>query len=285
MKRISIALVQMVLLVAFATASSAQPLDISQGQPVRGDEERAVEYRPAWAYWKGYIEDTGEIITSPARWEGSDWIKASLVLGMTAGFYALDQEIRDWVQDSRNGTSDDISTVFEKVGNGLYLLPSLGVFYLYGHFSDDGKARRAALLSLESLVLSGVFTNVLKYSTHRHRPNSGDPYDTWDGPGLSTSNLSFPSGHATTAFSVLTVIASEYGEHTVVPIIAYSAAALAAISRVHDDKHWASDVFFGSAIGYFTARAVLRFHEGDSRFLVYPVAKDGGAMLMVTYRF
>jgi membrane-associated phospholipid phosphatase len=279
------ALMQVVLLVAFTTVSSAQPLDLSQDQPVQGDEERAVEYRPSWAYWKGYIEDTGEIVTSPARWEGSDWIRASLVVGMTVGLYALDQEIRDWAQDSRNGTSDDISAVFEKVGNGLYLLPSLGVFYLYGHLAEDGKARRAALLSLESLVLSGVFTNVLKYSTHRHRPNSGDPYDTWDGPGLSTSDLSFPSGHATTAFSVLTVIASEYGEHTAVPIIAYSAAALAALSRVHDDKHWASDVFFGSALGYFTARAVLRYNEGDSRFMVYPVAREGGAMLMVTYRF
>jgi membrane-associated phospholipid phosphatase len=284
-KSASMALMQVVLLVAFTTVSSAQPLDLSQDQPVQGDEERAVEYRPSWAYWKGYIEDTGEIVTSPARWEGSDWIRASLVVGMTVGLYALDQEIRDWAQDSRNGTSDDISAVFEKVGNGLYLLPSLGVFYLYGHLAEDGKARRAALLSLESLVLSGVFTNVLKYSTHRHRPNSGDPYDTWDGPGLSTSDLSFPSGHATTAFSVLTVIASEYGEHTAVPIIAYSAAALAALSRVHDDKHWASDVFFGSALGYFTARAVLRYNEGDSRFMVYPVAREGGAMLMVTYRF
>lgn len=278
-------LAQAVLLVAFATAAVAQPYDASTVETSKGAEVGTIEYRPGLTYWKGYIEDTGDIITSPARWEGADWIKASLVVGMTAGLYALDQEIHDWVEDNRSGASEDVSRVFEKVGNGLYILPSLGVFYLYGHFAEDGKARRAALMSLESFVLSGVFTNVLKYSTHRHRPNSGDPYDTWDGPGLSTSDLSFPSGHATTAFSILTVIASEYSDHPAVPVIAYSAAALAALSRVHDGKHWASDVFMGSAIGYFTAKAVLRYNEGDERFLIYPVAKEGGAMLMVTYRF
>ena len=58
------------------------------------------------------------------------------------------------------------------------------------------------------------------------------------------------------------VIASEY-KGPVIPVIAYSAAALTALSRVHDKRHWASDIFFGSVIGYFIARQIVKKSRND----------------------
>ncbi|MGD2089397.1 MAG: phosphatase PAP2 family protein [Candidatus Aminicenantes bacterium] len=74
---------------------------------------------------------------------------------------------------------------------------------------------------------------------------------------------SFPSGHSALAVSLAVVIASGY-KGTVIPVVAYGTAALTALSRVHDKKHCASDIFFGSVLGYFFPNSFLnvgmRFH-------------------------
>jgi membrane-associated phospholipid phosphatase len=142
-------------------------------------------------------------------------------------------------------------------------------------------------MSLGSFVVSGIFTQVIKFSTHRHRPDAGNSRGTWDGPGFSNSNLSFPSGHSSTAFSIATVIASEYNDIEFVPPLAYGIATLTALSRVNDNGHWASDVFLGSAIGYFTAKAVVNLHKyKENRNLsILPMTNGEYAGLVLTYKF
>jgi membrane-associated phospholipid phosphatase len=54
---------------------------------------------------------------------------------------------------------------------------------------------------------------------------------------------------------VATVIADRT-DHLIVDGICYGLAALTSLSRIHEDKHWASDVLIGSAIGYFTAKKI-----------------------------
>jgi len=212
-------------------------------------------------YFEGYISDIKSILISPSHWQRSDWIKASLITGITAGLYTQDQKIQDWVQENRSSVSDRVSEFAKPFGDGRYTLPGLGALYLYGHLFEDEKAQRTALLSLKSFVISGLFVQALKFTGHRHRPSSGDPYNTWDGPGFSTSNLSFPSGHSSSAFAIATVIASEYGDKAFVSPLAYGIATLTALSRVNDNSHWASDVFFGAVIGYFTAKAIIALNN------------------------
>ncbi len=214
-------------------------------------------------YWKGYAADTGYILTAPSRFQKSDWATTGILLGSAASFYFADREIRDKAQKNRDATTDDLADVGKKIGDGAYLAGFCGVSYAAGWAVDDPRARRTALLGLESLVLSGVFTAGVKRLAHRHRPDTEDDHDAWDGPGFSTDSdeLSFPSGHSAAAFSVATVVASEYADTPLVSPAAYAAAALAALSRVNDDEHWASDIFVGSAIGYFTAKAVVGRHD------------------------
>lgn len=224
---------------------------------------------------------------SSVRWGKPDWIKVSLVVGTTAGLFYLDADIQDWVQKTRSDTTDKIASFAKPFGNGRYTLPPLAALYLYGRLAENKKAGRIVLLSLKSFAVTGVFTQVLKYSLHRHRPVTGDPYDTFDGPGFSTKNLSFPSGHSSSAWSILTVVALEYKDSVFIPPLAYGIAALTALSRVHDNAHWASDAFFGSALGYFTAKTVVALHNsGNSENIaVLPVidGKHGG--FLISYRF
>ena len=260
---------------------------ISQTFNAKQDQAEKVEMQSNRDYWKTYISDTKSILTSPSRWERTDWIKFSIIMGITVGLYIYDQDIQEWVQENRNDSSDNIASFAKPFGDGRYTLPPLGILYLYGHFYENEKARRVSLLGLKSFIISGIFTQAIKFTGHRHRPNSGDPYDTWDGPSFSTDHLSFPSGHSTAAFSIATVIASEYDDKVLIPPLAYGIATLTALSRVNDNDHWASDVFFGSAIGYFTAKAIIGLHDSkkDRNFSILPVINGKQCALLFSYNF
>ncbi|RKY89072.1 hypothetical protein DRQ09_01960 [candidate division KSB1 bacterium] len=213
-------------------------------------------------------------------------IKAMLTAGITAGLYSYDQKIKNWVQKHRSKSSDRISEFFRFFGDGKKLKFPLFIFYSYGYFFKNKKVKKTTILCLESFLVSGTITTVIKYAGHRHRPNTNDPYDRWDGPGFSNLNLSFPSGHSSTAFSIATVIASEYDNIFLIQLLSYGTATLTALSRVNDNAHWASDVFFGSAIGYFTAKAIISLNRSKNEKKVFlPVINNRYSGLLILYTF
>src|SRR5512143_1260157 len=239
-------------------------------------------------YFKGYVSDLKNIVTSPARWDATDWITAVAVTGIAAGLYDNDAKIQKWVLDHRTTTTDNIGDDATLVGHGALTAPIIGGMYLYGYLADDGKMRKTSLLSVESFVLTGVFVQVLKHATGRHRPYTGDPPHTWDGPTIhnSGSNMSFPSGHASSAFAVASVIAMEYG-NIIVPTLAYGVATTTPLNRVTHNAHWSSDIFVGSAIGYFTGKAVVASHRGggEERLSLAPMLIDENVGIGITYKF
>jgi membrane-associated phospholipid phosphatase len=238
-------------------------------------------------YFKGYVTDFNSILASPARWDASDWITATVITGAAVGLYDNDAKIQTWVQDHKTTTANNIGDDVTGLGHGKYTPALLGGMYLYGHVAGDGKARKTALLSVESFVLTGIFVQTIKYSTHRHRPNTGDPYHTFDGPSLHGTNAtsSFPSGHGSSAFAVATVIASEY-DNAVVPPLAYGVATITALNRVMHNAHWPSDTFVGAAIGYFTGKAIVASHRGrDNRLSLAPMMEESNIGVILTYTF
>lgn len=267
-------------------AELSQPLD--QPPDIQKDNEQPqrppVELNKE--YFTGYWTDTKAILTAPAQWDRSDWIKASVVLDVTAGLFTQDDKIQRWVQKHKTRDSthfaDDASKIY------TYSLPALGGLGLYGYVVKAEKAKTTFLLGTESVIITGVFVQTLKRSTGRHRPSTGDTHDTWSGPTPTGHNerLSFPSGDSSTAFAIASVVASEY-DNAVVPPLVYTAATLVALERVHNNAHWASDVFLGSAIGYFTGKAIVHYHSGKQEstlsFSPWIDGKDEG--IMVTYRY
>jgi len=247
-------------------------------------EERSYELNGA--YFKDMLYDAGYILTSPLSWDTGDWVTASLVLGGTGTLLAFDDDIQEWVQDRRGGGTDTAADIGEPFGNGLYVVPALGVFYGWGHFMDNERARRVGLLGIESYLISGAISLTLKAVTGRHRPSEGDGAHEWD-PFQFNGNMSFPSGHTTTAFAVATVVATEYDENPLVATLAYGLATLTAYSRMNDNKHFASDVFLGGAIGYFTAKTVMKLHD-DKRmrhFTIFPRVSRQEAGLSLAMQF
>lgn len=267
-----------------ATAASepvkTEPKHILISQPAQPD-------RITGEYVKGYFTDTGRILASPVNWDGSDWLKAGLVIGATSGLYFADADIKNFAQRNQSSIGDKGASVGNALGNPLYTLPPLGLFYLYGYLYEDPKARRASLLAVESLAISGAFTWTLKEIAQRSRPNTGEASTTWNGPSRKMADYSFPSGHTTAAFSIASVLAEEYGTNPYVPPIAYGLATLTGFARIYDNKHWASDAFFGGAIGYFVGKAVVRYHTvwSDTAVKILPIVSQQGYGLMAEYRF
>lgn len=233
-------------------------------------------------YFTGYLTDTEDILTSPACWNPSDWLEASLITGIAVGLYTQDGKVKSWVQNHKNATTqrlaDDASNIY------TLSVPALAVFGAYGYISSDEKAKTTFLLSTESLVISGFFVESLKYTTGRARPYTGDSHNTWYGFMTNDEYHSFPSGDASSAFAIATVVAIEY-DNMIVPLLVYGASTLIALERIHNNDHWSSDVFVGSVIGYFTSKAVVAAHskQNNLSFVPFIDGKDRG--VLVSYRF
>jgi len=235
-----------------------------------------------------YITDTEKIVKAPTQWDMPTWAKAVGIIGATAALYAFDKNIQQEIQEERNGATNQASSLAQPFGNVVYLAPSLGIVYFIGNSNGNSKLKNTALLGLESVIISSAFTGALKVSTQRARPYTGLGPNSFYSSGLSLNNntLSFPSDHAASAFALASVISSEYGSNnSYVSPIAYGLASLTGLSRLNDNQHWASDVFLGSAIGYFTAKAIVRFHPGESGYTILPMMSEGSSGFMLIHRF
>jgi len=234
-------------------------------------------------YIKGYVSDGGRILVAPLYWSGEEWLKAGLLIGATSGLYLADADIRSFAKKNQGVTGDRAAAAGNFLGNPFFAVPSLGIFYLYGQLNDDPKARRTSLLAVESFTISGAIVLTIKQATQRPRPASGETSTTWGGPGFKSTDSGFPSMHTQTAFSIASVFAEEYGDIPLVAPTAYGLASFVGLSRIYSNKHWASDVFLGAAIGYFVGKSVVRYHTAPLKIL--PAVSQRGFGLMAEYRF
>lgn len=283
-------LLALLLIMVVGPAGAAYPSDAdSDGFVALADDPARGSRTPGLGldYFRSYVSDTWSILASPLSWRGSDWLRFAVVVGATYAISSEEEEVQVWMQSRRNDDTDMVAQYTRPLGSGRYVVPALCALYGYGHLSGSRRARRTALLGLKSVIISGFFTGALKYLTHKQRPSPAITDDIpWGGPGASQAHLSFPSGHSACGFAVATIVASEYGDHALIPALAYCAASLAALSRVNDNAHWPSDVILGSAIGHYTARAVLSRHGGGREGLrILPFAVVDGAGLMLSRSF
>ncbi|MDX9880716.1 MAG: phosphatase PAP2 family protein [Prolixibacteraceae bacterium] len=220
-------------------------------------------------YLKKYWDDSKEIVRSPVRWDQRDWQRFAVFAATTGALFFADEPVADWLQERRTGFLDKVSRkTFEPFG-AEYSLVVCGVFYGYGLLAKKPKPESTALLAVESFALASLFVRIPKYLLGRQRPDSGVDVTAFDfkGPFQGTG---FPSGHTIAVFSVASVIANQYRETVWVPVLSYSLAGLAGLSRIYDNRHWTSDVFAGAVMGIAIGNLVCPAHK-ESRISFFPV--------------
>jgi hypothetical protein len=95
----------------------------------------------------------------------------------------------------------------------------------------------------QAIIVDEIYTEIFKKAVSRTRPDGSD-------------KVSFPSGHASTAFALATVAQRHYGWKVGVP--SYLAASAIGLSRIEYNRHYFSDVLAGATLGIITGRTVVR---------------------------
>ncbi len=115
--------------------------------------------------------------------------------------------------------------------------------------------KNAALIAVVASLTQSALVELIKMLTGRPRPIVVEEQGVVPGfHGLGFDGNSFPSGHATFAFT-LAAVAAAFLPRARVPI--YAVATFIAISRVMLDKHYLSDVIAGALLGYAVAAFFL----------------------------
>jgi membrane-associated phospholipid phosphatase len=216
----------------------------------------------------------------PLGWDNSAWAKAGLVLFIGSGLYCFDEEINDFVQSNKDDFTKDLALISNQFGEGKYVLPALGVTWLGGYVFASPKTKDTALLCLKSFFLANGASTSIKYLTQRERPFEHEGKSFWNGKSFIWQRDSFPSGHATVVWSIAPILAEQYKDTFWVPPTVYTVAALTSYARMHDERHWASDVFTGAMVGYLTSQLVLKT---TPRLQVIPSVESKGIIINYNY--
>ena len=162
----------------------------------------------------------------------------------------FDRKVSHWATEKTpvfgsHRTANDVSDILMWSLGGCSIATALAT-------PSGGEAWELVESKAEGIAVEGAAfamavgtTEVLKHTVRRMRPNQ-------------TSELSFPSGHATAGFAAATLTSKNLdslslsgGLRIGLKAMTYSASVATAWARVEADKHYPSDVLAGAAIGHF----------------------------------
>ncbi|MFQ6037973.1 MAG: phosphatase PAP2 family protein [Candidatus Aminicenantales bacterium] len=249
-------LVASLLVLALAALGGPCLLNASESQPF--------DYRIGKKFLIHAGSDMADLVGSVGDWGKTDIYRLAAVVGSGVFVFALDQEIWEWSEAQKTASSEDWARYGSGIGDGVTLGIFIGSTYLAGELFDKKGLRKTALLSLESWTAAGALVLGLKAVTGRARPYTEEGARSFHPFSFKSAYHAFPSGHTASAFAVATVVA-EMSREPVVDFLAYTLSTVVALSRVHRESHWASDVFIGAVLGYVVAQKIVRLHEEDRK--------------------
>ncbi len=223
--------------------------------------------RPAHTGFKALIFETAKDFGAYPR-RPSTWV----ILGIGGGAAALAHPVDDDV-NTRLAGSDTAARVFAAgkymgsfyaqagVATGLYVVGR----YVLPHTHEaptTNKVSHVGFDMLRALIVSQTLTQGIKIAVRRDRPTG--------------ECCAFPSGHASATFATASVIERHFGYRGSWPM--FLIAGYVATSRLHDNRHFVSDVIFGAAVGISSGWTVVGRH-GRDRFALLPIPIRGGVAL------
>jgi membrane-associated phospholipid phosphatase len=201
-----------------------------------------------------------------------DLVLAGSVAAVTLLARPFDDRMAARLQDSSTqanrklqGTATFVRTVATP---GSYYIG--GTMYLAGRLTKNERLADVGLHGTEALIVGELVAVVIKGTMGRQRPyvepRNSNSYQLFRGFGGSDKYRSFPSGHSTSAFAAAAAVASETSRfwpetRWIIGPILYTGAALTGVSRMYNNRHWASDVLVGAGVGTFAGLKVVRYHH------------------------
>jgi membrane-associated phospholipid phosphatase len=201
-----------------------------------------------------------------------DLVLAGGVAAVTMLARPFDDRMAARLQDSSTqanrklqGTATFVRTVATP---GSYIIG--GTMYVAGRLSKDERLADLGWHGTEALIVGELVAGVIKGTMGRQRPSvrprNSNSYSLFRGFLGGDQYRSFPSGHTTSAFAAAAAVSSETSRwwpdtRWIIGPALFTGAALTGVSRMYNNRHWASDVLVGAGIGTFAGLKVVRYHH------------------------
>lgn len=163
-----------------------------------------------------------------------------------------------------------VHTVFQPgkiIGYGATQFGAAAATMFWGRHFKEPKVVHLGTDLLRAQIVTQLVTLGIKESVRRQRPDK-------------SGGFSFPSGHASVTFATATVLERHLGWQA---LPAYLVASYVAASRLHENRHFISDVVFGAAVGAVCGRTTTR--HGRDKWTMIPAARPGAVAFMVSRRY
>ena len=191
------------------------------------------------------------------------------------GIKRINRELKDEVHFA--------NTKKVKIDNYLIFGPAVAVYGLnaLGIKGKHNFRDRTMLYVMSNLFMSGIVFSVKNISGEL-RPDASD-------------RLSFPSGHTAAAFVSAEFMRQEYRD--VSPwygVAGYAMATATGYLRMHNNKHWFSDVVAGAGIGIASTKLAYwlypkiqnkLFKDRPMKTVIMPAYTNGGFGLGLVHKF
>jgi len=247
-----------------------QPPDQGDKPPAAQGEEGkkatgAEDTKPARGFVSALVHNLGDDVKHIPRRNSVYWWAAGTAAALAV--HPEDKDINARLVSS--GAADKIFVPGHIIGSTYLMLGASAATYVWGRAMDQPRAQHLGMDLIESSILAEGLTQGMKLIARRDRPVQING-------GTQSKTYSFPSGHATITFAAATVLQQHLGYRAAIPT--YLVASYVAMSRLHDNRHYASDVIFGAATGIVVGRSVT-WHGRN--FYASPMLVPGGAGIVV----
>jgi membrane-associated phospholipid phosphatase len=205
-----------------------------------------------------FVRQVGSDFQHLPSWDTAAWLAGggALALAVHPGEDGLNGRL------AANGgfwrVGKTLGSVYVQAGAG-------GLTYLVGRNIKNDKVKHLGTDLLSAQIVAQTVTQGIKFSVRRDRPDH-------------SNSRSFPSGHASSTFASATVLQRHLGWKAAVPT--YTVATFVALSRLHENRHFLSDVVFGAAIGVAAGRTTTR--HGRTHWAFTPDVGRHGAGVIIT---
>jgi membrane-associated phospholipid phosphatase len=247
--------------------SQEQKRDEQQGQdqkpPAAVGEEGT---KPTRGFFSSLGHNLGDDLEHMPRLNTVYWLAGGAAVA--AAVHPADHRINARLQ---NSTTDRLWVPGKVIGGTPTILGVSFATYFIGRAKHLRRMQHLGMDEIEASILAEGIVEGAKQIGRRDRPLNPDGTRQW--------GFSFPSGHAATTFAAATVLQQHLGYKAGLPT--YLVASYVAISRLHDNRHYASDVAFGAATGIIIGRSVT-WHGRN--FYASPMLVPNGAGIVIARR-